>query len=119
MERIQIETDRLLLRRFVEKDMEALYLLLSDQEVNIFLPWYPVKDMHETRTFYETHFQEKKYCFAICLKGKDDPIGYVKVEEDDSYDLGYALRQEYWHQGIVSEASCAVMELLKKTGSRI
>lgn len=40
----------------------------------------------------------------------------MHTEEDDSHDFGYALRKEYWHQGIVSEAGAAVIEFLKKEG---
>ena len=53
---------------------------------------------------------------AICLQDNDYPIGYVKAEIDDSYDFGYALRKEFWHKGIVTEASKALVELLKKDG---
>ena len=116
MDRIRLETNRLILRRFEEQDMEAIYLLFSDKEVNRFLPWYPVKDMDETKVFFEKRLKDKKYCFAVCLKDEDHPIGYVHEEEDDSHDFGYALRKEYWHQGIVSEASDAVIGLLKKEG---
>ncbi len=37
-----LRTEGLILRKFEEKDMEALYLLLRDEEVNIFLPWFSV-----------------------------------------------------------------------------
>lgn len=103
MDHIRIETDRLILRKFEESDMEAIYSLLSDEEVNTFLPWYPVKDMAEARSFFEERLRNQKYGFAICLKSDDRPIGHVHVEaEDDSHDLGYALCKAYWHQGLVS-----------------
>lgn len=114
-----METNRLIVRRFEESDMEAMYLLFSDEEVNTFLPWYPVKDRNETKHFFETRLKGKKYCFAICLKDDNYPIGYVHAEEDDSHDFGYALRKKYWHQGIVSEASNAVIGLLKKRGDSL
>ena len=44
----KIETNRLILRKFEEKDIQALYLLLKDEEVNTFLPWYPVKNIKDT-----------------------------------------------------------------------
>lgn len=116
MGNMRIETDRLILRRFEENDMKAIYLLFSDKEVNTFLPMYPLKDMEETRAFFEQKLKSKKYCFAICLKDDNFPIGYVQAAEDDSHDFGYALRKEYWHQGIVSEASKAVIEFLKEQG---
>ena len=39
-----LETKRLILRKFTEKDMDALFLILKDEEVNKFLPWYPLKN---------------------------------------------------------------------------
>ena len=32
----QLETERLILRKFTENDIEALYLILADKEVNTF-----------------------------------------------------------------------------------
>lgn len=110
-----METRRLILRRFEENDIEAIYVLFSDTEVNTFLPWYPIKDMNEAKNFFKKRLKDKKYCFAICLND-DYPIGYVHAEDDGSHDFGYALRKEYWRQGIVSEASIAVIGLLKKDG---
>ena len=57
---IKLETDRLILRSFEPSDMEALYLLLKDEEVNTFLPWFPVKDLEETKAFYTKHFEDKE-----------------------------------------------------------
>ena len=51
MSELRFETDRLLIRKFEETDMEALYLLLKDEEVNTFLPWFPVKNVEETKEF--------------------------------------------------------------------
>lgn len=115
MEILRFETDRLILRKFENSDMDALYQLLKDKEVNTFLPWFPVKNMEETKDFYEKRFAGKPYYFAICLKD-NYPIGYVKADTDDSYDFGYALCKEFWHQGIVTEASRVLIDQLKKEG---
>lgn len=109
-------TERLILRKFEEKDMEALYLLLRDEEVNTFLPWFPVKTPEEARDFFEKRWKDEKYYFAICLRENDIPIGYVKAETGDSHDFGYALRKEFWHRGIMTEAALALVGLLKKDG---
>lgn len=116
-----LETERLILRKFTMQDMEALFLILQDEEVNRFLPWYPVKNMEETKRFYEERYaakyvQPQAYAYAICLKDDDVPIGYINVNVDDSYELGYGLRKEFWHQGIMSEAAKAVAEQVKKDG---
>lgn len=96
--------------------MEALYLLLKDEEVNRFLPWFPVNSAEEAERFYKERFMGKRYYFAICLREDNYPIGYVKAETNDSYDFGYALRKEFWHRGIVTEASKVLIEQLKKDG---
>lgn len=116
-----IKTKRLILRKFAEDDLEALFLILRDEKVNEFLPWFPVKSLEETKHFYEDQYakvyqQPCGYVYAICLKDNSIPIGYIKVDMDDSHDLGYGLRQEFWHQGIVSEAAKAVVEQVKKDG---
>lgn len=36
-----LETERLALRKFRREDVDALYALYSDREVNRFLPWFP------------------------------------------------------------------------------
>ena len=116
-----LETDRLILRKFTEKDLEPLFLLLKDEEVNRFLPWFPVKSLDETRTFFckqysEVYRRERGYHYAICLQSDNIPIGYVKTDMDDGHDFGYALRKEFWHRGIVSEASKALAARLKADG---
>ncbi|MFQ9917752.1 MAG: GNAT family N-acetyltransferase [Flavonifractor plautii] len=45
---------------------------------------------------------ERGYQYAICLKEDDIPIGYIKVDLDESHDLGYGLRHEFWHRGIAA-----------------
>ena len=116
-----LKTERLILRKFTENDIEALYLILKDEEVNKFLTWYPVKSLEEVKKFYKERFASKYiepqgYAYAICLKSDNFPIGYIKVDMEEHHDFGYGLRKEFWHQGIVSEAGKAVVEQVKKDG---
>lgn len=116
-----LETKRLILRKFTENDIEALFLILKDKEVNTFLPWYPMKNLEQAKKFYEerytfTYLKPQGYAYAICLKSDNYPIGYIKVDMEEPYDFGYGLRKEFWHQGIVSEAAKAVVEQVKKDG---
>ena len=111
-----METERLLLRPFEERDLPALFLLLKDEEVNTFLPWFPARSLGEAKAFYEERLAEKPHAYAVCLKETDEAVGYVKVSEDDSHDLGYALRREVWGRGIASEAAGALVERLKREG---
>lgn len=116
-----LETDRLILRKFTKNDREALFDIYKDKEVNTYLPWFPLKSIEETDQFfidkYEEEYQQSKgYKYAICLKSDNVPIGYVSVSNDDSHDLGYGLRKEFWHRGIVTEAGKAVIEQVKNDG---
>ncbi len=116
-----LETERLILREFAESDLEAFYEIYSDEEVNQFLPWFPLKSMEEAKAVYKKQIQERhgeyfSYHYAICLKDDNYPMGYVNVEVHDGNDLGYGLRKEFWHRGIVTEACKAVIEQLKRDG---
>ena len=54
--------------------------------------------------------------YAICLKQDNLPIGYIQVGMEEPHDLGYGLRREFWHRGIVTEAAKAVVAKLKQDG---
>lgn len=116
-----LETERLILRKFTENDVEALFYIYKDEEVNTYLPWFPLKSLEESKRFYKDKYEkayqlDNGYRYAICLKTDNVPIGYVHVSSDDSHDLGYGLRKEFWHRGIAVEASKAVVEQVKKDG---
>ena len=116
-----LETERLKLRKFTENDMDALYRICSDEEVNRFLPWFPLKSIEEARVFFAERYaskyaQPQAYAYAVCLKEDDVPIGYINVDMEEPHDLGYGLQKEFWHQGIMTEACRAVIAQVKKTG---
>ncbi len=99
----------MILRKFTENDIEALFNIYKDEEVNFYLPWFPLKSLKEAEIFFHDKYdkaykQDKGYRYAICLKTDNVPIGYVNVSMDDNHDLGYGLRKEFWHKGIVTEA---------------
>ncbi len=116
-----LETERLILRRFTENDIEAMYQIYSDEEVNQFLPWFPLKSIEEARLFFEERYaskyaQPQAYAYAVCLKKDNIPIGYINVSMEDHHDFGYGLRKEFWHRGIMTEAGKAVIAQVKKDG---
>ena len=66
----ELETERLRLRKFTENDLSAIYAIFSDQEVNTYLPWYPLASLADTQSFFEKHFlsvyaKPKGYAYAI------------------------------------------------------
>ncbi len=115
-----LKTERLILRKFAEQDAQALLEILGDIEVNRFLPMFPLKTLDEAqaclRRYQEENEQQKGYRYAICLKEDNRPIGYVHTSREESHDFGYGLKKEFWHRGIITEASRAVVEQLKRDG---
>lgn len=116
-----IETKRLILRKFTENDLQAIFKIYSDKQVNKFLPWFPLKSLEEAKDFYENQIkskynQESAYSYAICLREDNIPIGYVNAALQDGCDFGYGLCREHWHNGIVTEACEAVIAQLKRDG---
>lgn len=116
-----LETQRLILRRFTPDDAPALFRILSDKEVNTFLPMFPPRTQEEAeeylqKQYLDTYRQPSGYRYAVCLKTDNVPIGYVNVSSDDSHDFGYGLRKDFWHKGIITEASLSVAEKLKASG---
>ena len=88
-----LETERLILRKFTEEDIEALFLILRDEEVNKYLPWFPITNIEEAKIFYEERYaikyqQSQAYAYAICLKSDNYPIGYIKVDMEEHHDFG-------------------------------
>lgn len=121
----RLETERLILRRFTEKDLEDLLPIYGDEEVNRFLPWFPLKNLEEARAYlqhviFPEYEKETAYRYAVEEKATGRVIGYVSLgsfdEEKRTGDLGYGLRRDHWRQGIIPEAAHAVLEQLKRDG---
>ena len=116
-----LETERLLLRRFSENDLYALFKIHSDKDLNTYLPWFPLQSIEEASLFLrerylDTYRQPYGYKYAICLKNDNIPIGYVNIDINEPHDLGYGLLKAFWRNGIVTEAANAVIHQVKKDG---
>ena len=118
----QIETARLLLRRFRADDAQAMYRnWASDPEVNKFLTWttYTAPEAADeilslwTKSYAKADF----YQWAIVFKENgDEPIGSISaVHLDDRVEkaeIGYCIGRNWWHKGIMSEALGAVIAFM-------
>ena len=115
-----IETERLILRHFTKQDAHALLLILGDKEVNRFLPMFLLESIEDAKEYLQEKYldqydKQQGLHLAICLKQDNIPIGYINISPEDSHDLGYGLRKDYWGKGICTEACLAVMDKLKQT----
>ncbi len=84
------------------------------------MPFFPLKTRNEVENYLYNSilpFYKKDiaYNYAISQKADNRVIGYVHINDiGNSNDIGYALRKEFWHKGITSEACAAIIERLKK-----
>lgn len=117
----EIETGRLLLRRFRADDAEAMFQgWASDGEVTRYLTWQPHSDAGVTRKLLASWAEQyaRRDCYRWCIvwKGTGEPIGCIDVvrltEELESAMVGYCMAKEYWGRGIMAEALAAVTEYL-------
>lgn len=115
-----LKTSRLILREFkpTQQDYQGIFSIMSDEVVNKYLPWYPLKSINGAKEFYNKRIlpkYEKKsgYYFAVCMKEDNIPIGYVSVGGESSHDLGYGLKKAYWNKGVMTEACNRVIRLLE------
>lgn len=121
----RIETDRLILRRYVIEDAEAMYKNWAfDSEVTKFLTWQPHPSVDVSRSIIEDwlkeYSDEKYYQWAIVLKDNgNEPIGGISVvhmnEDISMVHIGYCLGRAWWRRGIMSEALKAVMDFMFDT----
>ena len=102
----RIETERLILRRFVLEDAGAMFRnWASDSEVTKFLTW-------------PTH-RSAEVSERVLKESGDEPVGNiaaVQVNDDiASVHIGYCIGRAFWHQGIMSEALQAVIDFFFDT----
>lgn len=120
MKNDEILTDRLILRKFTPKDFNSLFSILSDEKTNEFLPWPIATKFDDAIAFYNDKiikkYKTKGYYYAICLKNDNIPIGYIKVNGDKTHELGYGLRSEFRHNGLMRESLSALLNKLKEDG---
>lgn len=117
-----LETDRLILRRYVSEDAPAMYKnWASDSEVTKFLMWQTHSSVavsqNITDEWVKEYSNDNYYHWAIVLKDNgDEPIGDIAVvhmdEKVSMMHIGYCIGRAWWHQGITSEALKAVMDYL-------
>lgn len=107
----ELKTQRLLLRKFRNTDIEAVYRGLSDEEV---IKYYGVQydsllDTQEQMDWFELiEQQETGIWWAICDQQTQDFLGAVGFnnwnKKNRSIEMGYWLLPEHWGKGVVTEA---------------
>ena len=112
-------TQRLILRRWNQKDAEDLYSYACDPDVGPIAGWPPHKSIDESRAVIRDVLNGRE-AYAICLKEDGRAIGAIELklnghtdltDRDDECEMGYWLGKPFWGRGIVPEA---VTEMLRR-----
>ncbi len=113
-----IETERLLLRPLTMADDEAIYAYGSDPEVTKYVLFDTHNSITDSQIFL--HLTLDQYAnqepAALAIELKDNKmligtIGYLNWHRDHKrIEIGYALSQDYWNKGYVTEATNALID---------
>ena len=111
---VVIETERLLLRTFSERDASLIYELNLDPDVTRYTH-DPVKDLaHATEILEKTIIPQYALYnhgrWAVHLKASLDFLGWCGLKyraELNEIDLGFRFKKEFWGKGFATEAAYA------------
>jgi len=119
---LELETPRLVLRRFSIDDAQAMYdNWASDPEVTRYLTWPVHTSVEVTKSiltdWVDHYVLSDYYQWAIVPKNNGNaPIGSIAVvahsDAVKKATIGYCIGKRWWHQGITSEALKAVIDYL-------
>lgn len=105
------ETDRLILRRYEESDLEDLYEYLSNPNVVEFEPYKPMT-MEEVKDNLEWRISTDEM-IAVELKSNNKMIGnvYLGKRDFESLEIGYVFNESYWKKGFAKESCETLIKL--------
>jgi len=112
-----LETERLILRGIVEDDAGDIFEYSRNPNVGPDAGWKPHESIDETREIMNQIFINQPYVFGMVLKENNKMIGSIGLIKDPKREnphakmLGYAMSENYWGCGLMTEASKAVLDL--------
>lgn len=111
---IAVETPRLLLRQLTGDDVDDLALIYADPVVSKFFlsPLTYVETQQAVQRIINGYKQRGWDLWATIHKADQKVIGRCGltpqvVDGQQEVEIGYLLAQEYWGQGLATEAACA------------
>jgi len=109
-----IETDRLILREFIQFDSEKIYELNSDPDVLKYTGDLPFNSIREAKSFIENYSEYKRNCFgrwAVIYKESNEFLGWcgLKLNEENIVDIGFRFFKKEWNKGYATESAKAVL----------
>ncbi|TKT80109.1 GNAT family N-acetyltransferase [Aquamicrobium sp. LC103] len=117
---MRIETPRLIIRNWEERDRDLFHRINSDDRVMEFFPFRRTRE--EADAFMETiraANEERGYGFAALeLRETGECMGFAGLHSDSvaparlpgAMEIGWRLAPEYWGKGYVTEAAEALLD---------
>jgi RimJ/RimL family protein N-acetyltransferase len=110
-----IETDRLLIRLWMESDIPAFAQIMGDPEVRRYLGGVLGRDQVADRIRVQMERQERDEpaMWPVILKSNGELIGDCGLQPLPGFDrieIGWRFARAYWGQGLAFEASRAVLD---------
>lgn len=114
----QLETERLILRRFTTNDAKKMFDNWSnDKEVTRFLPWPTHQNISETeellKLWEKEYASDTTYQWAIAEKETNELIGSTSITIYDDLtegEIGYCLSKKAWGKGYATEITKALID---------
>jgi RimJ/RimL family protein N-acetyltransferase len=115
-----IETDRLVLRDFLETDLSEVQALRSDPDVFRYFDYFP-ESLAESRAwldsvlFHNAQRPRTSYNLAITLREENRAIGWVGFGDSEThpgpgnFGVGYMIARDCWGRGYGTETLRAVI----------
>lgn len=119
----KLETERLILRRYSEKDIDAFFEIIHDQRLQMYIP-FPDLTYEEELEYIKDCIKkvESDKCekWAIVLKENNETLGNISVntvvKKHNYCNVGYVIRYDYWGKGYATEALNEVSNYLLDSG---
>lgn len=105
-----LETNRLILRRYSDDDLDDLFEYLSDDAVVKFEP-YRAMNLEETKENLKWRIETDEM-IAVELKEKHKMIGniYLGKRDFNSLEIGYVFNRAFWGKGYAKESCEAIVK---------
>lgn len=119
----KLETERLILRRYNESDIDAFYEILHDDRLHKYIKFPDFTKDEELEYIRKCmdEVEDSKYeKWAIVTKENNETVGNISVntvnKKHNYCNVGYVVRHDYWGNGYAGEALKAVSDYLLDTG---
>ena len=117
----ELETERLLLKNISYEDRDFILKQFSNDSVNRYLfdaePLHSLEEADEIIYYYVQPELRIQHRWILTLKSSGVKIGtcgfHCWDKSKNCVDVGYDLQEEYWGQGLMSEAFNRVLEFAK------